>query len=380
MEKYSNLLQPISFGEDIITRNRIYFSSIGFDLCDLMGRPLPEFFDVYDSMMDGGCSFGFLGNASIDPTSQYTDRSMKLVSDEHANDLLPIFTSAREKNFLLGVQLQHYGVMANQNKEIHNISDPLLVVGDVTFITEEKIESFINQFISAACLAMNVGAPSLQIHAANGYLISSFLSPRTNRRNDKWGGSPIKRARILLEIIRKIRAAIGQKMAIFVRLQIDDGLGQEGINIDMLSDVIIAIEDAGANAVISATGIAETYSKFLGDKDYTLNISRKAGRYFKQRVNIPIGFAANIDSLQLADEIVGSGDADFIGFGRAIVADHHFVIKELSGHFDQVNRCLWDSFCLLDKKEPQADRVFCCVNPQYLRPQHIQNKHMEKQK
>ncbi|MFC3394553.1 NADH:flavin oxidoreductase [Brenneria rubrifaciens] len=378
MPDYFSLKQPISFGKNIFASNRMYFSSIGFDLCDSMGKPLPEFFEIYNSIMEGGCGFGFLGNASVDPQSQYTDRSMKLVSEDHANDLLPAFLSAKEKGVLLGVQLQHYGVKVNGNITASDQTTSSAVSGDVTFLSNDQIEGYIKQFYNAALQALRIGVPALQIHAANGYLLSSFLSPRTNRRNDQWGGSPIKRAKILLEVIRRIRTLVGEQMAIFVRLQIDDGLSKEGIHIDMLSDVIIAIEEAGADAVIGATGIAETYAKFLGDKTYTINKSREAGRFFKQRTSIPIGFAANIDSLTLADEIVDSGDADFVGFGRAIVADHHFVSKELSGRSHEIHRCRWDSYCLLDKKEPLADRVFCCVNPRYLRPQHIQKKHQEK--
>ncbi|WBM68816.1 hypothetical protein OH773_11380 [Buttiauxella sp. WJP83] len=375
MPDYSNLTQPISFGKNQLAANRMYFSSVGFDLCDSMGRPLPEFFSIYDSLMEGGCGFGFLGNASVDPLSQYTDRSMKIVSEAHANDLKPVIESANNKRFILGVQLQHYGVKPEENSLSYNLSD---IPGDVTWLNEERIEDYINQFHNAACLALRIGAPAIQIHAANGYLLSSFLSPRTNRRKDKWGGSPLRRSLILIEIIRRIKISVGDNMAIFVRLQIDDGLGKEGIHVDILSDVIIAIEEVGADAIIGATGIAETYNKFLSDKNFTIDISRSAGRFFKQRTALPIGFAANIDSLKLADEILDSGDADFIGFGRAIVADHQFVNKELTGDYDGVFRCRWDSYCLWDKKEPSAERVFCCVNPRYLRPNHIQLKHQDK--
>lgn len=375
MSDYSNLTQPISFGKNQLAANRMYFSSVGFDLCDPMGRPIPEFFSIYESLMEGGCGFGFLGNASVDPLSQYTDRSMKIVSEDHADYLKPIIESANNKNFILGVQLQHYGVKPEKNSLSYNLSD---IPGDVTWLNEELIQEYINQFHKAACLALSIGAPAIQIHAANGYLLSSFLSPRTNRRKDKWGGSPLRRSLILIEIIRRIKFSVGDKMAIFVRLQIDDGLGKEGIHVDILSDVIIAIEEVGADAIIGATGIAETYNKFLSDKNFTINISRSAGRFIKQRTALPIGFASNIDSLKLADEILDSGDADFIGFGRAVVADHQFVNKEMAGNYDGVFRCRWDSYCLLDKKEPSADRVFCCVNPRYLRPNHIQIKYQEK--
>lgn len=356
---FPNLLKPITFGRSLISSNRMYFSSVGFDLCDSAGRPLPEFFSVYESIMNGGCGFGFLGNASVDPSSQYTERSQKLVSPLHADDLRPIFKVAQKKSFPLSVQLQHYGT------------------GEVNSLSEEKIEQFIQHFDDAARLALEIGAPALQIHAANGYLLSSFLSPKTNHRNDHWGGTATRRANILLEIIKRVRATVQDKMAIFVRLQVDDGFGKEGLFVELLEDVVMAIEEAGADAITCATGVAETFAKFLGDAQYTISTSCHAANFLKQRTKLPVGFSANIDSLLTAEKILADGDADFIGFGRPIIADHQFVNKELSGRPAEVNRCRWDSYCLRDKKEPLADRVFCCVNPQYLRPQHIQTKYEE---
>ncbi|MBD1582314.1 oxidoreductase [Pseudoalteromonas sp. S16_S37] len=357
--KYPHLLKPLQLGKQGKVANRMYFSSVGFDLCDHEGRPMQEFFEVYESIMDGGCGFGFLGNASVDASSQYTDRSQKLVSQQHALDLKPIFTAAKQRNFLLSAQLQHYGS------------------GDATSLSEAQIESYIEHFVQAATLALEIGAPALQIHAANGYLLSSFLSPKLNQRTDRWGGNAMNRARLLLEVLKRVKAVVQDEVVIFVRLQVDDGFGPEGLKVDQLDEVAVAIEHAGADAITLANGVAQTFAKFLDDANYTLASCRHAGRYLKQFTNLPIGFSANIGSLEVAEEIIASGDADFIGFGRPIIADHQFVNKALAGQVHEINHCQWDSYCLRDKKEPLADRVFCCVNPSYLRPQHIQNKYKE---
>ncbi len=373
MGGFANLLRPIRFGAAMECANRLYFSSVGFDVCDERGRPLPAFFDIYESIIEGGCGFGFLGNASIDPQSQYTDRGLKLVSSDHAEDLRPLITLAKSRQRPLVIQLQHYGVKSVASE--HGASRPK---GDVTALSNAQIESYITQFCDAARLAMGIDAQAIQVHAANGYLLSSFLSPRTNRRSDRWGGSPLKRAELLLEILRRIRALAAGKMAVFVRLQVDDGLGDDGLHVELLDEVIGAMESAGADAITCATGVAETFGKFLGDRDYTLGLTSAAARFLKARTRLPIGFAANLDSLSFAERLIGDGTADFVGFGRAIVADHQFPNKELANRLEAVNRCQWDSFCLRDKKEPLASRVYCCVNDAYLRPQHIQAIYQEK--
>ncbi|WP_070108490.1 hypothetical protein [Burkholderia plantarii] len=359
---FANLTRPLTIGRALDVPNRTYFSSIGFDLCDPAGRPLPEFFETYASLMRGGCGFGFLGNASVDPVSQYTDRSLKLTSDAHAEALRPVFTAARRQAFALGVQLQHYGARESD--------------GGIAGLDEARIAHYVDCFVDAARRALAIGAPVLQIHAANGYLLSSFLSPRTNQRVDRWGGTPLRRAALLLEIVRRVRALAHDGVAILVRLQVDDG-HDDGLRVEQLGEVVAALEAAGTDAITCATGVADTFGKFLGDRAYTLDLSRRAARFLKRETRMPVGFAANLDSLAVADAIVASGDADFVGFGRAVVADHGFVAKELAGRAATVDRCRWDSYCLRDKKEPAADRVFCCVNPSYPRPQSIQLKYQE---
>nr|WP_281434988.1 hypothetical protein [Rhizobium lemnae] len=327
--------------------------------------------------MDGGCGFGFLGNASVDPASQYTDKSLMLVSPSHAEHLRPVFASSETKGFLLAAQLQHYGVA--QSTAIDHQAQQFAIKGDVTAVSEEQIENYICQFAQAAVLAQRIGANALQVHAANGYLLSSFLSPRTNRRRDRWGGTPLKRAEILFELLRRLRLQVGQEILIFVRLQIDDGLGEEGIQFHQLGEVSAGLKLAGADALTCATGVAETFSKFLGSPDHTLTVTRNAAHFLKSQSGLPVGFAANMDRLEMADRIIDSGDADFIGFGRALIADPYLVLKERNGMADAVVRCRWDSYCLRDKKEPSADRVYCCVNERFLRPAFIQKKYEELQ-
>lgn len=384
---FESLTKPISFGQRYSAPNRLYFSSIGFDLCDHMGKPLPEFFETYENLMNGGCGFGFLGNASVEEFSQFTDRSLKLVSKDHAYKLSTIVDIARSKNYFLGIQLQHYGLKESklnpsQISAASQFSNPqtyhtIKNTTNVTNAPEELIEYYIEKFHDAARLAFMIKAPMIQIHAANGYLLSSFPSPNTNHRTDQWGGTPLKRAKIIFEIVKRIRNTVQDKMAIFVRLQIDDGLGSKGIEVHQLDEVILAIQAAGADAITCATGVAETFSNFLQDREHTIQVSRYAARFLKRETNLPIGFAASIDNLDFANEIIASGDADFIGFGRAVIADSHFVQKELSHNKSEVVRCRWDSYCFRDKTEPLADRVYCCVNQNYLRPRHIQKKYEE---
>jgi 2,4-dienoyl-CoA reductase-like NADH-dependent reductase (Old Yellow Enzyme family) len=378
--------QALHFGTHAVAKNRLYFSSLGMDLCNEHGFPGPEFFAVYQSLMDGGCGFGFLGNANVDADSRYNSRGLALTTPAHTQALRPLFQAARERGFLLGVQLQHYGPQAIPSEHGIILSPSGIASATVldafpqaraVAMSHEQILRCIDQFSAAARLAQQAGASLIQIQASNGYLVSSFLSPKTNRREDEWGGSPVKRARLLLSIVEGIRKATDDKVAITVRLGMDDGLGEEGQHAGLLGDVVVALEASGVSAITCSTGISETFRFFFKNKEKALAMSREGCRYLKSFVQIPLGFTGSVKNVAQANEIIESGDADFVGFGRAMLADNHFVAKELAGRKDLVTRCRGDDFCFRDKKEPMATRVYCCVNPDYRRPEKLQQFYEE---
>ncbi|WP_445177884.1 oxidoreductase [Pseudomonas sp. McL0111] len=381
----NNTLMPatraLHFGAHAVSKNRLYFSSLGMDLCDENGFPRPEFFTVYESLMDGGCGFGFLGNASVDAGARYNSRGLRLTSAAHAQALQPLFEAARKRGFPLGVQLQHYGPQALPSEQGIILSPSAIASSTIlnafplaraVEMSNEQILRCIDQFTDAACHAQQAGASLIQIQASNGYLVSSFLSPKTNLREDQWGGSPLKRARLLLSIVESIRKATGDNVAITVRLGMDDGLGEEGQHAALLGEVMVALEAGGVSAITCSVGISETFRFFFKNKEKALAMSREGCRYLKSFVRIPVGFTGSVEDVAQANEIIGCGDADFVGFGRAMLADNHFIAKELAGRKDLVMRCKGDAFCFRDKKEPMAERVYCCVNPDYRRPEKLQ--------
>ncbi|MEK6748138.1 MAG: NADH:flavin oxidoreductase [Pseudomonadota bacterium] len=379
--------QTLRFGAHVVAKNRMYFSSMGMDICDEFGFPKPEFFAVYQSLMAGGCGFGFLGNASVDANSRYNSCGLKLTSTAHAEALRPLFQVAHEQKFLLGVQLQHYGQQGIPSEETGIILSPSAIVSQLILdqyphahavaMSEVQILRCIDQFSAAAHLAQQAGASLIQIQASNGYLVSSFLSPKTNQREDDWGGTPIKRAKLLLSIVDGVRKATGDQLAVTVRLGINDGLGEEGQHVELLGEVVAALEASGVCAITCSVGISETFRFFFKDRQKAQVISRGGCRYLKRFARIPIGFTGSVMDVAEASAIIEYGDADFIGFGRAMLADNHFIAKELSGRKDLVKRCRGDAFCFRDKKEPMAARVYCCVNPDYQRPEKLQQYYEE---
>lgn len=376
---------PLLLRDRPFAKNRLYFAPMGLDLCDASGTPGDEFLSQYTRFLKGGFGFGFMGNSSVDTSVGYNQRGHTLVASDQAEKLSPLFELSRHLNVPLGVQLQHYGAQGIPRTPEAPLMTPSGHISSSTrrrvpqtqarIMSEGDIWHIIALFLTSARYAVGAGCRLIQIQASNGYLISSFLSPATNTRDDEWGGTPLRRARFLVELVRKLRQVLPDDVDVTVRIGVDDGLGEDGQLPELLGDVVPAVAEAGASAIACSVGIAETFSKFFSSPDDTIACLRKAVRLLKRNTPIPMGFTGSLTSLLQAEAILESGDADFIGFARAALANPNLVNADLSGFNPQ--QCKGDAFCFRDKREEQATRVYCCVNPSYRRPEQLQTKYEE---
>lgn len=380
-KNFPNLFNPLLLKNGLEIPMRLYFAPMGIDMASNDGCFSDELSEFYKGIMDGGCNFIILGNASISPHSRLNHGGLCLYNNRHVSSLSPFLKMANTYNKLIGVQLQHYGPQGNTS--IANM--PVLTASGIPckaiskrdpnyqtkIMDEEDIANVIAEFAMSAKLAKIAGAKLIQLQASNGYLLSSFLSPYTNLRTDPYGGSEANRARLLLEVIKAIKVATNDEIAISVRLGIDDMIGDKGIKPDKIVNIVIELEKIGIDAITCSMCIGETFGKFLNYSkemdDYLCN----GVKFIKSKTSLPVGFAGFVDSLEKAETLIKDGIADFIGMTRAIFADNDLINKTLSGKVDRINNCLWDGNCFKDKSNPNFSRVYCCVNPKYLRPKTV---------
>ncbi len=206
--------------------------------------------------------------------------------------------------------------------------------------TVDDIAWVVDQFVEAAARVQRAGFDGIEVHGAHGYLISTFLSPRFNRRTDDYGGSDVNRARLLVEIIRGIRARCGSGFAIIVRL---DGreYSEGGIEPLLAAEYAAMAEQAGADAIhVSASGVDAMGVGFTNGP-----LPWQPGQYVglaavvKQRVGIPVIAVGRIMPAQ-AESVLADGDCDFISMGRQLLADPDLPAKLLAGRPDAVRTCI----------------------------------------
>tara|TARA_R110001583_G_scaffold195377_1_gene372417 strand:- start:3946 stop:4722 length:777 start_codon:yes stop_codon:yes gene_type:complete len=242
--------------KEVLVKNRLCFSAMGIDMALADGSLSPEMLSLYHGIAKGGVGTLILPNASVTKLSRLNPKGLGMYTKQHGNALKKFLNEIKEKEILVGVQLQHYG---GQGKSIDGEAlltpsgipcklKKLKVEGYATrAMTLNDIQEVIDQFVQSAVLAFQSGVDYIQIQASNGYLLSSFLSPYTNFRDDEYGSTPIKRAKILIEIIKLIRKNASTSLIIGVRIGIDDMVGDAGQKVELLKNVVPKLEEAGVD-------------------------------------------------------------------------------------------------------------------------------------
>jgi 2,4-dienoyl-CoA reductase (NADPH2) len=227
-------------------------------------------------------------------------------------------------------------------------------------LDEEGIERTIADFVKCATLAQAAGYDGVEIMGSEGYLINQFIAPRTNQRTDRWGGSAENRFRFALEIMRRTRAAVGERFIIIYRLSMID-LVEEGSSWDEVVELAKAVEAAGATLINTGIGWHEarvpTIATMVPAAAFTWVTAKLRGA-----VKVPLITSNRINSPEIAEAVLARGDADMISMARPFLADPDFVAKAAAGRSEDINTCIaCNQACLDHIFEGRA--CTCLVNP-----------------
>lgn len=213
-----SLFSPLALPSGALIRNRIAKAAMEENMADADHAPSEALLQLYQRWADGGAGLIITGNVMVDGRAMTGPGGVVLEDDRHLERFIAWADAARSRGVQMWMQINHPG-----RQMPAALGQPALAPSAVPLdmgalskqfappraMTEADIEDVIARFIRSAELAERAGFSGVEIHAAHGYLLSQFLSPLSNRRDDRWGGSLQNRARLLLEIVQGVRATGG---------------------------------------------------------------------------------------------------------------------------------------------------------------------------
>ncbi|MFQ3219559.1 MAG: 2,4-dienoyl-CoA reductase (NADPH2) [Paraglaciecola sp.] len=228
-------------------------------------------------------------------------------------------------------------------------------------LDEEGIEKQIKDFIFTAKQAQKAGYDGVEIMGSEGYFLNQFIAARTNHRDDQWGGEYANRIRLPIEVVRRVREAVGEQFIIIYRLSMLD-LVEGGSTYDEVVQLGKAIEKAGATIINTGIGWHEARIPTI-----STNVPRAAFTWvtakFRESLSIPVITSNRINTPEVAEEVLARGDADMISMARPFLADPDFVIKSMEDRSDEINTCIGCNQACLDHVFA-GKMTSCLVNPQ----------------
>ncbi len=334
----AQLSSPLSFASGVVIPNRLGKSAMTEGLADSSNRATPAHATLYDRWAAGGIGLQITGNVQV--SRRHLERPGNIAIegelDEHAlSGLAALAAAAKSRGGAVYAQLSHAGrqtpVTINPHPEAPSaiaVALPGKQFGIPVALSEARIEALIAGFGAAAAACRQAGFDGVQIHAAHGYLLSSFLSPLANRRSDRWGGTLENRARFLLEAVRAAKSAAGPGFGVAVKLNSAD-FQRGGFAVEESTEVARMLEAEGIDFLEVSGGNYEQ-PRMMDSDGLDPGAARSARReaYFLEEavrlraaVRLPLMVTGGFRSRAGMDEALAGGACDLIGLARPLCID-----------------------------------------------------------
>ena len=319
-------------------KNRLFKSAMSEQLGLRDHNPKPGLANLYGRWADGGIGLSMTGNIMIDRGALGEPKNVVLDEQSDLTEFKKWATAGKKNGSHIWTQLNHPG------KQIPNFIVDVPVAPSAIALTrglekgfnkprallEEEILVIIKKFATSARLAKEAGFTGVQIHGAHGYLVSQFLSPRHNQRDDQWGGSLENRMRFVLSIYTAIREQVGADFPIGIKLNSADFM-KGGFTEEDSMQVVKTLADAGIDLIEISGGSYENPS-MMGSDAKKSTVQREA--YFldyaekvRSLVDTPLVVTGGFRSAKAMQEALDTGATDFIGIARTTCVDPDFPNK-----------------------------------------------------
>lgn len=358
-QHFPHLFQPLDLGFTQL-KNRVLMGSMHTGLEEVPGghKRMAAYFAA---RAKGGVGLIVTGGIGPNPEGS-THPVCKLLDSDKAVEQHKVITDAVHKeDGKICMQILHTGRYAFNDKLVapSAIRAPINKFVPIA-LDEDGIEKQIQDFIFASTQAQKAGYDGVEIMGSEGYFLNQFIAARTNHRDDQWGGEYENRIKLPLEVVRRVREAVGEKFIIIYRLSMLD-LVEGGSSFDEVVQLGLAIEKAGATIINTGIGWHEARIPTIVTKVPRAAFTWVTAKY-REKLNIPVITSNRINTPEVAEEVLERGDADMISMARPFLADPDFVIKAEQGNSQEINTCIGCNQACLDHVF-EGKIASCLVNP-----------------
>lgn len=302
---------------------------------------IDEGVNLYRNVAAGGVGLIVTGAMAVMASGRDNDLQSRIYDDRYLKGLsrIPTVVHQTRPDCKVVVQMMHVGMKGHVAEPVGPTATPWPTSQvKPRALTTKEVEDVVANFAQAIRRAKEVGFNGAQIHGAHGYLVSSFLSPYTNTRTDRYGGSMEKRALIVREIVEQARKLVGPDFPILIKMNCDDAV-QGGIDIDSFPPLAAELEKAGIQSV-EVSGANTAQQGTGGEQPHFLKYAQKL------TVKVPVIVTGANHSIERLEQVAKAGTPQFFGLARPLVREPNLPARWQEGRGSPEAACIACNRCL----------------------------------
>jgi 2,4-dienoyl-CoA reductase-like NADH-dependent reductase (Old Yellow Enzyme family) len=366
--QFPHLFSPIDIN-GMILKNRAVMPPMGTGYGNADGTVSDRLVSYLARRAQGGTGLIITEICAVVPRGKGFPNELGVWSDEFIPGLARIPAELHRYGAKVALQLHHAGretfeAAAGAMPEAPSAIPSVILGQPCEAMSLERIYEVIDAFGKAAWRARKAGFDAVELHGAHGYLLNQFLSPFSNQRKDKYGGSDENRMRFVLDIIVAVRKAVGRDFPVWIRVSADE-MVRGGYDLLFMQKFAPKLIAAGIDAIHCSVGVYSTpgsLSVASMDTDPGFNLFR--ARALKDVVDVPVIGVGRINNPELADQAIARGDADLISFGRQHLTDPDFINKARDGALDDIRWCTACNQGCIERLSFEMKSATCSFNPE----------------
>lgn len=363
-----NLFSPITIN-GMELKNRAVMPAMGTMFGNRDNTVSDRLKSYFAARARGGTGLIITGVCAIDPRGRGFGNQIGIWDETFIPGLKDLSDTIHKEGAKIAVQLHHAGresmkIVLKTLPEAPSAIPSPNIQQPVEAMSIERIEEVVQFFAAGAARAREAGFDAVEIHGAHGYLVHQFLSPFSNQRTDKYGGSDENRARFALEIIRAVRAAVGPDFPLMIRISVSEEIRQ-GYGPDFTTWLAPQLVEAGVDLIHASVGALSTPGNLaIATMDMPPGFNLERARIIKNVVDVPVIGVGRVQDVMLAEEALERGDADLIAFGRQHLADPDFINKARQGAFEDIRPCIACNQGCIERMMYEIKPITCVFNPE----------------